>query len=481
MKFKALIALTASLATVGTATAVQAQSRGISQRAAQEAAQQHPEIISEFGGTVSANRAAYVSNVGSRVAVHSGVTPRAYNFTALNSPVLNAFAVPGGYIYITRQLMGLMNDEAELASVLGHEVGHVAANHAGGRQQQGLLSQILSVGAAILTGSSQIGQLIGQVSQLRLLSFSRNQEFQADQLGIGYMTRAGYDPNAAASLLASLGAAETLNNRATGRDDQRTTPSWARTHPLSADRVARATQVARQTGAAGRGLRNREQYLAMVDGLFVDDDPAQGVIDGREFRHPDLRIRFAVPQGYTMQNGTRAVSISGQNGQAQFTGGRFNGDLGSYVAQAFQSLAGRQQIPFTQPRATTINGIPAAFSTAQVSTQRGPVDVSIVAYRWDADTAYHFAMITPAGAGIGPFQGMVQSVGRLTAGEAAAIRPRVIDVVTVGPNDTPQSLAGRMAYRDLQLERFLTLNGLPFGARLTPGQRVKLVVYGTRT
>ncbi|HEX8214128.1 MAG TPA: M48 family metalloprotease, partial [Allosphingosinicella sp.] len=353
-------------------------------------------------------------------------------------------------------------------------------NHAGGRQQQSVLSQILSVGAAILTGSSQIGQLIGQVSQLRLLSFSRNQEFQADELGIRYMTRAGYDPNAAVSLLASLGAAESVNNRATGRDDQRTTPSWARTHPLSADRVARATQTARATGAAGRGLRNREQYLAMVDGLFVDDDPEQGVIDGREFRHPDLRIRFAVPQGYTMQNGSRAVSISGQNGQAQFTGGRFNGDLGSYVAQAFQALAGQGQVPFVQPRSSTINGMPAAYSTARVNSQRGPVDVSIVAYQWDADTAYHFAMITPAGAGIGPFQSMVQSVGRLTAAEAAAIRPRVIDVVTVRAGDTAQSLASRMAYRDLQLERFLALNGLPNGARLAPGQRVKVVVYGTR-
>ena len=479
MKIKVFIALSASLATLSTATALHAQARGVSPRAAQQAAQQHPEIISEFGGTVSGPRSSYVAGVGNRVAVHSG--GGRYNFTALNSPVLNAFAVPGGYIYITRQLMGLMNDEAELASVLGHEVGHVAANHAGGRQQQGVLAQILSVGAAILTGSSQIGQLVGQVSQLRLLSFSRNQEFQADELGIRYMTRAGYDPNAAASLLASLGASEALNARATGRDDQRTTPSWARTHPLSADRVARASQMARATGAAGRGLRNRDQYLAMIDGLYVDDDPAQGVIEGREFLHPDLRLRFAIPQGYTMQNGTRAVSITGSNGQAQFTGGRFNGDLGSYVAQAFQSLAGQQRIPFSQPRATTINGIPAAYSTTQVPTQRGPVDVSIVAYQWDSNTAYHFAMITPAGSGVGPFQQMVQSVGRLSSAEAAAIRPRVIDIVTVRPGDTQQSLASRMAYRDFQLQRFQALNSLPAGAPLVPGQRLKVVVYGTRS
>lgn len=486
MKTKAFIALSASLATLTVANgSAQAQIRSVSQGAAQQAAQQHPEIIAEFGGTVSGLRASYVAGVGSRVGAQSGVArggSGAYTFTALNSPVLNAFAVPGGYIYITRQLMGLMNDEAELASVLGHEIGHVAANHSAGRQQQGLLSQILSVGATILTGSSQIGQLIGQVSQLRLLSYSRNQEFAADDLGIRYMTAAGYDPNAAVSLLASLGAADALNLRASGRNDQRTTPSWARTHPLSADRVARATRTAQATRAAGRGLRNREQYLSVVDGLFVDDDPAQGVIEGREFRHPDLRLRFSVPQGYTLQNGTRAVAITGPNGQAQFSGGRFNGDLGGYVAQAFQSLAGQQtQIPFTQPQSTTINGIPAAYSTARVNSQQGQVDVSIFAYRWDANTAYHFATITRAGSGLGPFQSMIQSVGRLSAAEAAAIKPRVIDVVTVKASDTPQSLASRMAYPDLKLERFMTLNGLQPGARLTPGQRVKVVVYGTRT
>lgn len=488
MKIKALIALSASLATIGCATGGlqgQGPNRQISQSAAQQAAQQHPEIIQEFGGTVNATRASYVSSVGNRVAAQSGIAgggSGAYRFTALNSPVLNAFAVPGGYIYITRQLMGLMNDEAELASVLGHEVGHVAANHSAGRQQQGLLSQILSVGAAVLTGSSQIGQLIGQVSQLRLLSYSRNQEFEADDLGIRYMTGAGYDPTAAVSLLASLGAADALNARASGRNDQRTTPSWARTHPLSADRVARAQRAAQATGAAGRGTRNRDQYLAIVDGIFVDDDPAQGVIDGREFRHPDLRLRFAIPQGYTMQNGTRAVSITGSNGQAQFTGGSFNGDLGSYIEQAFRSLAGQQaQIPFAQPRSTTINGIPAAYSTARVNTQQGQVDVSIFAYRWDSNTAYHFATITPAGSGLGPFQSMVQSVTRLTAAQAATIRPRVIDIVTVRAGDTVQSLANRMAYSDLQVERFLTINGLSAGARLTPGQKVKVVVYGNRT
>jgi predicted Zn-dependent protease len=213
--------------------------------------------------------------------------------------------------------------------------------------------------------------------------------------------------------------------------------------------------------------------------MMVDDDPKQGVIDGRTFTHPDLRLRFAVPNGYGMQNGARAVSIVGQSGQAQFGGGRFGGDLGAYIGQVFQSIAG-QQVAYVQPRGTTINGIPAAYSTARVNTQSGQVDLTVFAYRWDSDTAYHFAMITPAGTGLGPFAAMVQSLDRIAPAQAAAIRPRVIDVVTVGARDSVATLAARMAYDDYKEERFRVLNGLAAGAAPRPGQKVKIVVYGRR-
>ncbi|HYW15879.1 MAG TPA: peptidase M48 Ste24p, partial [Allosphingosinicella sp.] len=138
------------------------------------------------------------------------------------------------------------------------------------------------------------------------------------------------------------------------------------------------------------------------------------------------------------------------------------------------------QIGYVEPRGTTINGIPAAYSTARVNTQSGAVDLSVVAYRWDSNTAYHFVMITPAGSGLGPFESMVGSLNRIGASEAAAIRPRVIDVVTVGPRDSVATLAARMAYNDYKEERFRVLNGLTAGAALRPGEKVKIVVFGTR-
>jgi predicted Zn-dependent protease len=471
------------------AALAQAAPRYLSQRDVAEAQRQHPELVAEFGGAETGARAAYVEGVGRRVASFSGIanSASAYRFTTLNSAVENAFAVPGGYVYITRQLMGLMGDEAELAFVLGHETGHIAARHAQARKSAATRNSILGVLGAILgsaIGGGGLGNLLSQgaqqYAQLATLSFSRDQEYQADTLGMRYILSAGYDPLAGASILDAIGRATDLESRIQGKD-QRATPEWARTHPLSVNRTQRARSEAQRTGRAGQGLRNRDQFLAQLEGIYVDDDPAQGVIDGRTFTHPDLRFQFYVPTGYLMQNGTRAVSISGSAGQAQFSTGRFNGDLGTYISQVIYELTGgRGQVAMAPPRQTVINGVPAMYSVGRANTSSGAVDVSVMAYRWAPDRAYHFVMLTRAGAGIGPFTQMVDSLRRITPQEASAIQPRIIDVVTVAANDTSQSLARRMAYRDYQLERFLSLNGLASNARLVPGQKVKVVVYGTR-
>ena len=221
--------------------------------------------------------------------------------------------------------------------------------------------------------------------------------------------------------------------------------------------------------------------MSELEGIFVDDDPAQGVIDGPSFIHPDLRIQFRVPPGYLMSNGTYAVTISGSAGKAQFSGGRYSGSLDNYILAVFEQLTGGQmQLAIPQPRHTVINGMPAAFTTARVNTSSGLVDASVVAYQWDPQRVYHFVMLTPGGSGIGSFTPMVNSLRKITPAEAAAIRPRIIHVVTVGSGDTVQSLAGRMAYRDFKLDRFLALNGLAPDASLAPGQKVKLIVYGSR-
>lgn len=480
MRPSRLLLTVAALATSGVAIA---QVRGLSPRDVAESQRQHPLLLEEYGGAETGARGAYVDSVGRRVAVNSGLPGQSLRFTALNSAVENAFALPGGYVYVTRQLMGLMNDEAELGFVLGHETAHIAARHSQARQSATRRNTIWGVLGAVLgsaVGGNALGNLISQGAQLRTLSFSRNQEYQADTLGIRYISAAGYDPLASTSMLAALSRSAALEARVQGRSN-RSTPEWAQTHPLNENRLRQAATLAQRTPRAGAGLRNRDTYLAQIDGMVVDDDPAQGVIDGRSFVHPDLRFQFVVPAGYQMQNGASAVTVAGSGGQAQFSTGRFNGDFENYIGQVIYGLTrGQTQIGLSPLQRTTINGLPAGFVTGRAQTSSGVVDVSVMAYQFDRDTAYHFIMLTRGGQGMQPFASMLNSLRRISPGEAAAIRPRVIDVVTVRGGDTVASLASRMAYRDYRVERFLSLNALRPGAALAPGQKVKLVVYGAR-
>jgi predicted Zn-dependent protease len=182
-----------------------------------------------------------------------------------------------------------------------------------------------------------------------------------------------------------------------------------------------------------------------------------------------------------MSNGTYAVTVSGSAGKAQFSGGRATGSLDDYILAVFRDLTGGQgQVAIPRPTRTTINGMPAEFTTARVNTDSGVIDASVAAYQWDAQHIYHFVMLTPGGTGLGAFAPMVNSLRKISVQEAADIKPRVIHVVTVGSGDTVQSLASRMAYRDFKVDRFLAINNLSATARLTPGQKVKLVIYGSR-
>ena len=484
---KAFLFFTAA-AVVGGSTAVTAQygGRSIDPRYVAQAQRQHPQFVAEFGGAETGSRAGYVHAVGQRVAAQSGIyNPGAsFRFTVLNSAVDNAFTVPGGYVYITRQLMTLMDDESELAFALAHEVAHIAANHA--QQREAIMRRnSQSAWAARILGSiigGSFGNAIAQRSQLsaalQTLSFSREQEHQSDSLGIRYLIGAGYDPAGSTGILAAIGRQTALEARIQGQTN-RQLPEWASTHPLNETRVRRTTAEARATGRLGSGIRNRDQFLAQLEGVYVGDDPEQGVIDGRTFSHPDLGMQFTVPVGYLMQNGTREVSIKGSAGQAEFGGGRYNGSLENYVSGVLREFTGRQLHP-SQIQRRTINGIPAAITTIRAQARSGPVDASIIAYQWEPGTVYHFVLLSTGGSGLGPFWSMVQSLRRLSPAERTAIRPRIIDVVTVEPGDTVQSLASRMAYRDFRTERFLAINGLSQGSALRPGQKVKLVVYGAR-
>ncbi len=473
----------AKTGTINTATSISEADR-------KQGAEANPQLLQEFGGAYTGSQAAYVSRIGQNIAVQSGLSNARSDFTVtlLNSPVNNAFAIPGGYVYVTRQLMALMNDEAELAGVLGHEVGHVAARHSKKRQSAATRNSILGILGAVLGGAiGDNGGILGSLggllqnnamkaAQLATLGFSRSQELEADQLGVQYLRSAGYDPMALSTMLASLANQTNLDARVAGRD-ARSLPEWASTHPDPASRVRNAQTLASRAGRGG--VRNADAFYAAVDGVLYGDDPEQGVVEGNEFLHPDLRLKFAIPSGYAMQNGATAVSISGSGGQGQFSTLPYNGNRDAYIASVLKEVGGNIALTPGATQRTTVNGIPAFYATARANGDSGQVDVTVFAYEFAPDRAYHFVTLAPAGKGE-IFNSMYSSLRRLSANEAAAIKPRRVDVVTVGRNDTMTSLSGRMAYSNNQTERFQVLNRLSSSSRLSAGQKVKLVVYATR-
>ena len=453
-----------------------------------QGAKAHPDILKEFGGAYQSAQTDYVVRVGKNIATKSGLGNAESDFTVtlLNSPVNNAFAIPGGYIYITRQLVALCNSEAEMAGVLGHEVGHVAARHSKKRQRQSTIANILGVGGQILGGllgdnggilgalGGAAKQYSGTLAQLLTLSYSRGQEEQADDLGIQYLSKAGYDPLALSDMLNSLAMQTTVDARAAGQNGGGI-PEWASTHPDPAKRVVRAATNAKAYPAST--VRKQDVHFAAINGMLYGDDPKEGVVEDQEFLHPEFKLKFAVPTGYGLSNNSTEVSINGTGGKGIFSTGAYNGNKQAYIDAAFKAVAGQNQtINYGTINQTTVNGIPAFYATALVPTQQGGQnELTVYAYEFSSSQAFHFVTIAPANTN--PFANMYQSVARLTQAQADAIKPRKLRIVTVAKGDSVASLAAKMAYKSMQSDRFTALNGLRSGETLAPGRKVKIVTY----
>jgi predicted Zn-dependent protease len=433
----------------------------------------HPEIVKEFGGEYGGPEIkAYVDSIGQLLARTVERHDFPYTFTVLNSPIVNAFAVPGGYVYITRGLMALADSEAELASVLAHELGHLTALHHARRQSQGLLASILVAGAAIATGSDVVGQAGGMLATGVLASFSREHESEADELGIRYISRAGYDPGAAARFLTKLRAYSQYEARRQGKSpDEVDQFNYLATHPAPIERVQRTSQIAAATSVRDPMVA-RDIYLAKIDGMIFGDDPREGIVRGREFVHPALRFRFEAPPGFSLLNSSNAVGAAGPQGSAIIFDRAPRapaGGMAAYVANVWGRQLGLRGV-----ETITVNGMEAATGAARANTRSGPRDIRLVAIRADAQTVYRFAFISPPGLTerlAADFRRTTYSFRRLAPEEAAAVRPLRIRMVEVRPGDTPQSLAARMPQDGLREELFRVLNAAP----IRPGEKVKIV------
>jgi predicted Zn-dependent protease len=445
-------------------------------------AEQHPRLLAEFGGAYQAPEAVYLRRLGERVAVGAGLEGQC-TFTLINSDVVNAFAVPGCFIYVTRGLMGLVNSEAELASVLAHELGHIVGNHSEQQQRRSLWRNLGVLAVGVLTGSDRLAGIAGEAAAYFGLRYSRKQEYEADDLGLATMKAAGFDPYEAGDMLGALGRNEQFMAATRSTDEAKAIPEWARTHPLTENRIARAREAAAASGLADDQLpEGVASFMREVDGLLYGDDPEQGFVLGRRFAHPVMRIGFEAPPGFTLTNSPQAIMIDGPDGlRGQFAGGAMPpGGLEAYAEAVLGGLLGRAPAQIGTPQRTVVNGVPALFVPVGVATEQGDVSLALMAYAGPGGGAFHFIMVSPPG-GVAPeaLQALFGSFQLLSAEDAASLRPRVIRVVAAGAGDSYQTLARLMA-SERPLDHLLMLNGRTADQPLRPGEPIKVVTLASR-
>jgi predicted Zn-dependent protease len=446
----------------------------------QEAAmgrEEHPKILKAFGGVyeedVELN--AYIAGIGARLRAVSELNDKPFTFTVLDSDVVNAFALPGGYVYVTRGLVALANSEAELAGVIAHEIGHVTARHTAQRVTTGLFANL---GAAVLgavLGSPALANVAQVGAAAYVQSYSRDQELEADQLGVRYLARAGYDPRAMAWFLGSLEADSRLEAQLAGQEGREPEASIFSSHPRTPDRIRRAAETAKASLVEAPFVGHVE-YLDRVEGMLFGDSPEEGYVRGRVFAHPELGFRFEVPQGFRLRNSTSAVIATRKDGALiQFDGDKVSGTfpMTRYITEKWLA-----QAPIDHVEPITVNGLKAATATTRGNTNAGPVDVRAVAIRFAPDRVYRFLFATPTKATASLADALrrtTYSFRALSAQEAAELRPKRVRLVRVEPGDTVEAIARLMAYDDFQIDRFVALNRLSPGQKLEPGSLVKIV------
>ena len=438
-------------------------------------AQEHPRLVNALGGLYDDPALQrYVAALGKRVQQTTEQPEPPFTFVVLDSPEANAFALPGGYIHVTRGLMALANDEAELAGVIAHEIGHVTARHSAERYSHGVVA---GLGAALLgavidsDGDSDFAPL---AAGAYVKGYSRAQELQADMLGVRYLSRSGYDATAMSSFLETMGAETALQRMMAGARGEEASPGLFASHPRTTDRVRKAAEAAR---AQFGGDRARDSYLRRIDGMMFGDSPEDGFVRGRAFAHPRLRIAFTAPPGFRLRNGPLAVVGTHPTGALlRFDEARLT-DPATGTARYLRDVWA-SKILLDRVERLAIDGLDAVAARTRVRTASGVRDIRLVAIRAAPERVYRFFFATPPDRTrefAAPFRQMMGSFRRLSQRQAANLRPLRLRVVEVAPADTVESLAARMPFNDFRTERFRVLNGLSAGERLQPGQLVKIV------
>jgi predicted Zn-dependent protease len=444
------------------------------------------EVRKEMGLYNDARLAQYIEGVGQRLAHASHRPALPWHFTVVDTPAVNAFALPGGYIYITRGILPFLRDESELAAVLGHEVGHVDARHsAAAYSKQVLAGGGLAALGVFVPQTRPFQQAFGVGFGLLFLKNSRENELEADHLGVGYASTSGWDPGGMPGLLGTLARMEDASGSSRG------VPNWALTHPQAEDRVVRVQETVAAARVGGGTATNRHLFEPHLDGLVFGDSREQGIVRGSEFLHPILRFALRFPAGWEIANSAAAVTASeGQNSSVAMVLEPVENPVGS-VEQAARANMSKAGFAETSGQRVDINGLPAFLGTYDGTIDKRRVLLR-AAHIQVGREIYLLAGVVPASssrAGAEPspqefaradsaFLSSIRSFRPLSQQEADRVQPNRIDFRAVRPGETWESLARAVGDGTVKPSVLAIMNGF---APVTPppaADRIRIVTGG---
>ncbi len=441
--------------------------------------QYDPQISAAYGVYKDNELQAFINEKGKQMGKISHRPELNYQFKIMDSPVVNAFAVPGGYIYFTRGIMAHFNNEAEFAGVLGHEIGHVTARHSAQQQTKATLAQV-GLMAGIVAGGEQFLQFADAAQQglgLLFLKFGRDDETQSDELGVEYSTKIGYDAREMADFFATL-------KRLSAQSGAGSIPTFMSTHPDPADRnrkVAALAQAWQQKAGRGTAYKiNRDEYLRRIDGLVYGEDPRQGYVENNAFYHPELKFQFPTPSNWKVVNTPSQVQMVEPNGKAMML---LQLGKGTSTRQAAGTFVNENKLQVVQDQDTQINGFPATVvvsdqisqdqSTGQQKTirilshfiQYGGYIYVIHGMALQQDFDRYFELFKNTGSGF----------NKLTDPSKINVKPERIAIKTVPSNMTLQKALQTFKMPASRFNELAILNGMNINAPVKQGMLIKVV------
>jgi predicted Zn-dependent protease len=442
--------------------------------------QSDPEIKAYMGVYEDPTLQRFINEKGQQMAAVSHRKNLKYQFKIVDSPVVNAFAVPGGYVYFTRGIMAHFNNEAEFAGVLGHEIGHITARHSAKQYSNAMLAQIgLVAGSVISPTFAQYADMASQGLSLLFLKFGRDAESQSDKLGVEYSTKVGYDAQEMSEFFSTLDRLREVSGSAE-------VPTFLSTHPDPADRERKVSKLAKEwkNKVDGKSLEvGRDGYLRMIDGIIYGDDPKQGFVENNMFYHPVMKFQFPVPAQWKVNNTPEQVQIAEPQGQAFML---LTLAEGNNLETATQSLLQKYQLQPIKSARETVNGLDAYAIIADQAAQQGQqqqaaVRTLIYTIQYGGNI---YAMIGASAKQTfngyaNTFQNTMRSFAELTDQEKINREPELVRIKTVGRTSTLQSALTGFQTPSNRLEEVAVLNGMRLNETVQSGMLIKVIERGT--